>query len=261
MEKQKIRELIERLADFRTRSEAMERLVQAGKDAVEPLTDALHRDIQEGAKWAVLRCLGEMQAEDAVEHIAPYLEDRHYKSVAHESLISIVGEDLGPAPYPWLRWKQQGGSTGGESRVFDPEMHMTGLPDERLMELALRRFGARWTAQSEGIYSVEVPVEGTEDATPLTVNLDQQDHEGSQIVIIYTDCGEARKGDYEYALHRNLRMPYGALAVRDSSNGPRFVMFNTLLREDMSPLELSKSAMAVAERAARVRRDLEEKAE
>jgi hypothetical protein len=204
--------------------------------------------------------LGELRAEEAVGHIAPLLEDRRYKSAAHEALISIVGEDLGPAPYSWLRWKQQGGATG-KSRIFDPEMHMRGLPDERLMELALRRFNAQWTRRGEGVYKVEVPLGGGEETHELTVHLNQKDHEGSQIVIVYADCGPAEEQHYEYALHRNLRMPYGALAVRKSSSGARFVMFNTLLREDMSPLELSKSAMAVAERAASVRRDLEEETE
>lgn len=261
MDNDQIQQLIASLSDFRTRSEAIKRLETAGDSAVEPLIDALHGETQEGAKWAILRCLGELKAEAAVGHIAPLLEDRRYKSAAHDALVSIVGEDLGPAPYPWLRWKQQGGATSRESKVFEPEMHMTGLPDERLMELALEQFGAKWTKTGAGRYKVEIPIGEAEDKQNLTVNLDQKDHEGAQIVIVYADCGEATEEDYAEALRRNLRTPYGALAIRDSASGPRFVMFNTLLREDMSPLELSKSALAVAEHAADVRRDLQRETE
>ena len=255
---EKIEDLIEQLGNFRSRSRAIRRVVERGDEAVEPLIDALHRENQEGTRWAILRCLGELGAEEAVGHIAPLLQERQYRSAAHDALIEIVGDDLGPAPQPWLRWAQDTSLGRPSSTVLDPQMHMTGLPDERLLALALKGSEATWTQEAEGRYAVKVPVEDQEEPQDLTITLAQQDHEGSPIVIAYADCGEASEKHYADALERNLRMPYGAIGLRRSGSSSRFVMFNTLLREDMSPLELQKSILAIAERAARVRRELQE---
>lgn len=255
---EQMRELIESLENFRTRSEAIRRLVARGEEAVEPLIEALRESSQEGARWSILRCLGELGAEEAVPHIAPLLEDRRYRSPAHDALVKIVGEDLGPAAQSWLRWAQHGGRGRAGTPFRRPEMHMTGLPDERLIELALDGCDAEWSAEGQRRYGIGLRPEGCEEAQELTVDLGRSDHEGSEIVIVYTECGAARQEHYEYALRRNMRMPYGALAVHGRGGQARFVMFNTLLREDMSPLELRKSVVAIAERAARARADIEE---
>ncbi|MBS3762472.1 MAG: HEAT repeat domain-containing protein [Planctomycetes bacterium] len=249
--------LISQLESFRTRSEAIQQLVGMGSDAIEPLIEALHEVKQEGPRWAIMRCLGQLKAEKAVGHIAPLLEDRQYRTAAHDALVEIVGEDLGPAPQPWLRWTREASVGGGSRRVYEPQMHMTGLPDERLLQLALTDCDAEWYEKAAGRYEVILEGEGEDGPQTITANLTEDDHEDSAIVIVYAQCGPAREEHYEYALKRNLRMPYGALAVRGSGDEAEFVMFNTLLREDMSPLELRKSILAIASRAARVRRDLE----
>lgn len=255
-DEQEIQGLVAGLRDFRSRSRAIQGLVALGADAVAPLTEALHSESSEGARWAILRCLGELRAEQSVGHIAPLLDDRRFRDAAHNALVRIVGEDLGPAAQAWLTWAQQERSGGGAATVLDPEMHMTGLPDDRLMQVALKGCNVFWSAEAPGRYGLRSPLEDGE-SQEVTANLALKDHEGSPIVIVYADCGPASAEHFEYALRRNLRMPYGALAVRDSPSGPQFVMFNTLLREDLSPLELRKSVLAVAERAARVRREIE----
>jgi hypothetical protein len=53
-------------------------------------------------------------------------------------------------------------------------------------------------------------------------------------------------------------MPYGAVALRDREGEPRFVMFNSILRHGLSPVELRKSILAVGELADRFRRQLED---
>ena len=249
-----IRECIEGLRDFRRRSDAIRDLVAAGGAAVAPLLEALSLETHEGARWAILRCLAELKAQEAVGGIAPLLVDPQVKGAAHEALVQIVGEDMGMSPQPWLKWAQERGPAARPAAAYGAEMHMTGLPDARMVELALRGSGAAWREQGTGRFAVEVPCAGAVQEVSLI--LSAKDHEGAPIAIVYAECGPASPEHYEYALRRNLRMPYGALAIRDVGGRPQFVMFNTLLREDMSPLELRKSILAVAERAARVRQEL-----
>lgn len=251
-----IEELIEQLSDFRKRSGAMKRLVAVGDEAIDPLIEALHETKQEGAVWSILQCLADLNAEEAVEDIAPLLKDSRYKSAAHDALVSIAGQDFGSAPAPWQSWQRESRQGEVSEEDTEKEMHETGLPDDRLLELAMGPLDAQWTDAGKGRYKAEMPIKETDEQQDITIDLDRKDHEGSAIVIVYCDCGPATEDDYEAALRHNLKMPYGALAVRYAESGPRFVMFNTLLKEDMSPLELCKSAATVAERAVRVREDL-----
>jgi len=256
MAQDEVAQLIERLRDFRQRSQAMRRLISMGREAALPLAEALASETQEGARWAMLRCLGEMRAVEAVPHIAALLADAGARAAAREALVRIVGSDLGESAEPWVKWARQHGAASAGPAAAEPELHMTGMPDQRLLELALRGCEASWHEESPGRYCVEVALEGGAPSQRVHVNLAARDHEGAPIAIVHADCGPACAEHYEKALRWNLRMPYGALAVHESGGRARFVMFNTLLREDMSPLELRKSILVVARRAARVRREL-----
>jgi hypothetical protein len=255
-----IQELIDELADFRRRSAAIREIGAMGDSAVQPLIAALEASEQEGTRWAVLRCLGVLKARDAIPQIAQMLEDRRYRTSAHETLVRIVGEDLGESKEAWLNWVQGSGAAADSAKGASALLRrMSGHTDDRLMALALKDSGASYKSAGHGRYLAEVPAEGA--TQPVSVRLDARDHEGSPICIVYADCGPADPQHYEYALKRNFKTPYGALAVRDSSDGSRFVMFNTIVREALSPVELRKSIFTVAERTARVKRDLESGAE
>ncbi|MDP6438514.1 MAG: hypothetical protein QGH74_02670, partial [Candidatus Brocadiia bacterium] len=222
------------------------------------LIQALHSERLEGAQWAILRCLGALRARDAVTHIVPLLEDRRSRTAAHESLVRIVGQDLGPAGEPYMRWLQGAGEVAEEKPGATVLLkRMTGHNDDRLMFLALRGAGAEYESPGGGRYVLKVPV-GKGRTQTAFVSLSTKDHQGSLIAVVYADCGPADPKHYEYALKRNFKMPYGAMALRDTNKGPYFVMFNSLLRESLSPLELNKSIFTIAERAARVMQDLEE---
>ncbi len=256
MTEQDIGVLVEQLRSFRSRSGAISELIAAGDAAVGPLIEALGSETQEGAVWAILRCLSELRARQAVANIARLLGESRHRAAAHGALVRIVGQDLGPTADAWLRWVRQAAGPGAEVAVPDAEMHMTGLEDDRLIELALRGCGASWHREGSEQLLIEMPLKGG-GSQQVTVNMVMKDHEGSPIVIVHADCGPPSAEHYEYALRQNLRMPYGALAIRDAAGGPRLVMFNTLLRDALSPLELRKSILTVGEHASRVRRDLE----
>jgi hypothetical protein len=138
----------------------------------------------------------------------------------------------------------------GPARVgTEPE-----LDDDRLVELALEGSNAGLHRESAGRYAIEFTFEGRRQE--VSVLFGSTDHEGSEVVIVYANCGEASPEHYEKALRLNLKMPYGAIALRDTGGKPCFVMFNTILRQGLSPVELRKSILTVAERSARAGRQL-----
>jgi len=262
MKREQMSELIRRLRDFRTRSAALAGIVAAGEEAVAPLAAALEEEKHEGAKWAIIHCLGELGSRSAVEPLIPHLEDVKFQTAVHEALMRITGLDLGPAPHGWRRWLEsvREGETGQPAESFlagdlEPGAEPEQLPDERLVELALKTTPGTWRETEEGNYQIEVNLQGAgQQKVWLSFNL--KDHEGSPIVIVYSDCGPADPAHYEDVLKRNLRMPYGAIAIREMRTAARFVMFNTLLREALSPIELKKSIFTVGERAGHILRAL-----
>jgi len=246
--------LIPMLRDFRARSEACRRLILVGQKAVGPLIDALSAESQEGARWAIIKCLGDLRAREAAGSLIPLLESSDYSTAAHEALVGIAGQDLGPAPESWKRWLEA--TEAAAPKAGPGTEKLAGIiGPERLMELALIDAEATYRKTGEDAYRVELSLEEGK-RQDVSVAFGLKDHEGSPIVIVYSDCGPARPEHYETALRLNLKMPYGALAIRDRGGVPYLVMFNTLLHEALSPLELCKSITTVGERAERVHEEL-----
>jgi hypothetical protein len=220
------------------------------------LIAALETETREGARWALVNCLGELGDPRAVEALAPLLENSDFQIVARDALARIVGRDLGPLPRDWLRWAEARALRTGRS----PEEEAAGeappaLSDRELVEKALEGSAANWQHQGAERSVVELPLAGG-GSKEVTIVFGAEDHEGAQIVIVYADCGRASPAHYETVLRRNLRMPYGAVALRDIEGEPCFVMFNTILRHALSPVELRKSIFTVGERAHRVERQM-----
>ncbi len=253
MSAQHAEELIGQLRDFRLRSGAVARLVAMGDDAVAPLLEALDGEGNEGARWAILNCLGQLRATQAVPALAAHLEKDAFHTVAHDALTHIVGRDLGPLPAPWLKWESARGAASPGGATEAPEE----LGDAELAAQAVEGSGATLDEEAPGRYVVEVPVAGGR-SRKVWVIFGQSDHEGAPIVLVFANCGPARAECYEAALRLNLKMPYGAVALRDAGGAPQFVMFNTILRAALTPEELHKSIFAIGERSDRVERHLGE---
>ena len=224
-----------------------------GAYAVPGLLDALGREDYGSARWAIINCLGVIGSETAVSALAQYLEDGVYETVSHAALTRIVGRDLGPMPAEWIRWAEAraADTTGAAEPALSPQ----SLPNDRLVDLALGDGVATWRRDENDRFTIDLPLAGGQ-LQRVTVVFGQQDHEGAEIVIVYSDIGEAGPEHYEAALRRNLRLPYGAVALRDVGGRPHFVMFNTILRHALSAVELRKSIMSVGEIGDRLRRQL-----
>jgi len=256
MNEDRIQLLVGRLRGFKTRSAASEALIAAGRDALAPLLDALKREETEGVRWAILHCLGQIGAAEAVPAIASYLDQSSYQTVARDALVKIAGRDLGPLPAEWVSWAEGHAVEKGQQIEAATETDAgASLSNGRLMELTLAEGGAAFREEEPGRYVVSVPL-ASGAARQVAVVFGGTDHQGSEIVIVFSHCGEARREYYETALRLNLRMPYGALALRDVGGKPYFVMFNKILRQALTPVELRKSIFTVGERADRVEREL-----
>jgi len=251
MSNARIEGLIGKLANFRTRSAASDALVAGGAEAVGPLVEALRRPELEGARWSVINCLGEIGDPAAVSAIAPFLEETDYQSVTHDALVKIAGRDVGPLVADWMRWLEDGGA---EAAGAGPQQ-AGGRGNDELVDLAVREAAGHWREEAEGRFAVDLDLSGG-GRQKVCVVFGSTDHEGAEIVIVYSVCGKAAAEHYETALRKNLRLPYGAIALRDIGGEPHFVMFNTILRQGLSPVELRKSIVTVGERSDAVARQL-----
>jgi hypothetical protein len=257
MDSDRLRQLLSDLRDFRLRREACDEIIAMGSDAGAPLLEALKTETHEGARWAIMNCLGRLRCVPAVAVLAQHVEDPNYGTAAHEALVSIAGRDLGPMSSEWLRWAeryavdQESGESSGDTA---PDARLSCA---QLVQRALSDGVASCAEESADRFTVNLPLaEGRRQQ--VAVIFGSTDHEREEIVIVYSDCGPARPEHYETALRRNLRMPYGAVALRDRDGEPRFVMFNTILRHGLTPVELRKSIMSVGELADRFQRQLED---
>jgi hypothetical protein len=252
----RLQQLLADLRDFRLRRAASDEIVAMGADASGPLLEALEKEAQDGARWAIISCLGSLKCVTAVPLVASYVEDPNFGTVAREALISIAGRDLGPRASEWTRWAERYATDGKQAQSGPDIPADAGLSNATLVQRALDEGVLGCEQEVADRFVVSLPLSGGRVQT-VTVLFGSTDHEGSPIVIVHSDCGEARPEHYETALRRNLRMPYGAVALRDSDSGPRFVMFNTILKHGLSAVELRKSILAVGELADRFRRQIE----
>jgi HEAT repeat protein len=252
MSKERAQKLIERLKNYRTRKAAADALIAMDEDAVRPLTEALQKEELEDAHWTIVNVLGEIGSTAAIPAISQVLEEQDYQSVAHDALVKIAGRDLGPMARDWMNWFQQEGA-GGPSNVAvnveNPEL----MSNDNLVALAVEPTGGEWREEAQDRFAVDLPVEsaggGSEVNRRVAVLFGNTDSEGSEIVVIYTTVGEAKAEHYETVLRNNLRMPYGAMALRDIGGVPHFVMFNAVLRHGLTAVELRKSITTVGNRA------------
>lgn len=239
--------LIERLKGYRTRKAAADALIAAGADVVPALVDALGHDELADAHWTVVNCLGEIGEQSAVPAVAQLLEEPDFQTVSHDALVKMTGRDLGPMTRDWMNWFQQEGASG-PSKLSIGTQAQVAIPNDELVARAVEGADGEWREEAQDKFAVDLPVDGGGNRR-VSVVFGGTDSEGSEIVVVYTICGEAKPEHYEIVLRNNLRMPYGAMALRDINGVPNFVMFNAILRHGLTAVELRKSITTVGNRA------------
>ena len=243
MNAEEVNRWVDALGDYRARSQAIRALVKAGPDAVHALKATLHNP-REGTRWAVARCLARIKTPDALKALVDALDSPDGHDEALEALRSEIRRDIGDDPVAWRDWLQQGGvvDTGGE------------LSDDDLVKQAAAKLEAELTQAKQG-WVANVRLDGGRHQR-VKIAFGRADNEGAPIVIVYSECGPASAERYEWALRKNISMPFGAIALRDVDGQPHFVVFNTLLRSDCSPEGLRKSIATIAARGDRIEKML-----
>jgi len=241
--------LVRMLHSFQTRSRAMDELIWMGEAAVDTLVEVLGN--RSGAvRWAAIKCLSDIGDERAVEPLIGLLDSPSDRSNACDALARLTGQKQGQNADAWQRWWQKESGQAPEEGAAPAEEPS----DEDLVQAAVTGLEAdvAWGKKGASL-TIALPKDRRQKVQILA---SQKDPQGSALVIVYSECAPAAAAQYEWALRRNLHMPYGALAIRESSRGPMFVMFNTLLRQGLSPTALRKSILAVARGADAVEKGL-----
>jgi len=236
-----IRRLVSQLADFSRRCEARRRLLLAGKPAVAPLSEALDSPIEGGA-WAAARTLGQLRAEEAVEPLVEALSNDSARGAALEALRNITGRDYGEDAEAW---RNAGLAAGARSAA--------AVSDEELAR-ALSSETVRYESSSGG-YTFTCRLSGGR-SQKVRMMLSLKDADSSPLVAFYTECGPASDELLRRALKMNLRMPFGAFALREGEPQDRLVMVDAYLREEAGIRQLARAMQELARRADRMEKTL-----
>ena len=243
------KERIAQLGNFRSRKGAMDALIALGDEAVPALVDALGGR-EENVRWAVRSVLAAIGGEAVTSALLAALDDPRRREQAGQALREITGQDLGTDRAAWDQFLTTGvpPAKGGVAREAAPgEAMARPLTDKGLIDAAIE--GTDVAAEPrEGGVVLTVPLdEGRRQR--VTVSFAGKDFEGDPLVVVYTECGPAEPENYEWALRQNLRMAFGAIAVRERGDERIFAMVDTHPRATVTPNDIRKSVLLLARKA------------
>ncbi len=70
-----------------------------------------------------------------------------------------------------------------------------------------------------------------------------------RLLLLYSQCGDARPEYFEKGLRLNAQMAHGGLAIREIAGTPQFVMIDTYPRATVDPEEIRRSVLELASQA------------
>lgn len=194
------------LYDFRTRALGKRRLVRAGEAAL-PAVAAEMDDPRSGPiRWVLLNLVGEIGSRKGLRHVEPYVSHPELGQVARDAARTIrvacgdPDEDVSVAPVA-VALDSGGVNSGPAKPLFD--LLQTALSGERCVFMSLERGG--WDVLVHLIGGRVQHVKVVEGKTG----------DGMPVVTVYTECGPARKGAYEWALRNNFTFGFGGFALRE----------------------------------------------
>jgi len=267
------KQLVAQLQDFWKRKDAEAALAKMGQPAVPHLIEALGSP-DPNTRSTVRSILGKIRGEAVVHALNGVLDDPKRRNDAAEILRQITGQFLPgnrdaweawahperkpppappppkPAPRPTPPAPPQPAPKPAPPKA--PKAHEQPPPapkplsDEALVAEAVAGTGIQ-VAQHGGGFALTVHLQSQRYQT-VTVSFAARDFEDEPLVVVYTECGPATPAGYEWALRQNLRLSFGAIAIRDRDGQPLFVMVDTHLRRTASPADIRKSVLLLAEK-------------
>ena len=217
-----LRELIARLANFRTRSVAMDQLLLEGPRAVVPLIEALSSPL-EGIRWAAATVLGRLGDAAALEPLRRLREDAVAGDAARKAIHAIR---TATSPMAAAQEKRE------------------ALSNEEILEALTK--GQPITLSGNGpARTLRVPLAGGRTQR-VRVDFGVVDDDGEPLVVAFTACGPARPERHEEALRYNMKMRFGAVGLVDIGGKPTFVMVDTHRRAGLDVASLQRSVRELA---------------
>ena len=242
------KKLIAQLHDFWSRKAAMNALLLMGDEAVPHLIEALESPIP-NVQWSARSLLGQIGGDAVIKDLIPVLDDPKRKNDAAEVLRQVTGQSIGPDRAAWEEWLRSGGKRAAPAReapAAKPSAIAAPLSDKALIDAVAAHTPIR-VEERPGGFALDVPLDAGRHQR-VTVSFTAKDFEGEPLVVVYTECGPASPRNYEWALRQNLRMSFGAIAIRDRGDQPIFVMVDTHLRDTVTPHDIHKSVFLLAQK-------------
>ena len=262
---ERAQQLIAQLRHFRTRKDAIDGLLMLGDEAIPDLIDTLGHPM-ENVRWAARSVLARLGGDTVVERLIETLDDPARQEQAAEALREITGQAIGTSRQAWADWARPRGQAApppaetarepapaagaapepSPEAAPEPEQPARPLADGDLVQAAVKDANID-VRQHSGGYVLTVPLQGGRRQR-VTISFNATDFEGESLVVVYTECAPAEPKNYEWALRQNLRMSFGAIAIRDRGGHPTFVMVNTHSRGTLDAEDLRKSVLLLASR-------------
>ena len=246
-------QLIAQLADFQTRSEAKRQLVRLGSEAVEPLVTALSRTRNRSAHWSIISALEAIGDARALGPLVSLLEQgTEEESAVVQALEALTGKHCGNDAAQWRRVVGSEDAGAGASTTAE-QVCIEGLVREALADtdIAIKARGERIACR------VELPGDRHQEVQVLAA----RDPDGEPLIGFYTECGPADPARYEWALRKNVSIPFGRYAIRKSEGKSIFVMVSVLPRQHVEPMDVLKTIRTLAARGDRLEKYLREEDE
>ena len=263
------KQLVAQLQDFWKRKDAEAALRNIGQPAVPHLIEALGSP-DPNARSCVRNILGKIRGEAVVRALIDVLDDPKRQSDAAEVLRQVTGQSIPADREAWEAWAHperkppvpppppkpaapappEPAARPAPPKVPKAPPKPAPAPkptsDEALVAEAVAGTGIQVEQRSGGLV-LTVPLPGRRHQS-VTVSFAAKDFEDEPLVVVYTECGPAAPAGYEWALRQNLRLSFGAIALRDRDGQPLFVMVDTHLRKTVSPADIRKSVLLLAEK-------------
>ena len=246
-------QLITQLGSFQSRSRAKRELIRLGPEAVEPLVAALLRTGNRSTLWSIVTALEAIGDTRAVAPLVSVLEQgTGEESAVVQALETLTGKSCGNDAAQWRRAIGSDAGDAGAPTAGEP------ASIEELVREALEGADIPIKARGERISCrVELPHGRHQEVQVVAA----KDPDGEPLIGFYTECGPADPARYEWALRKNVSIPFGRYAIRKTESKSVFVMVSVLPRHQVNPADVLKTIRTLAARGDRLEKYLREEDE
>lgn len=232
----RVQEAVAALYDFHTRARGKRRLLAEGEAAVPVVAAELETARGAAIRWVLLNLLGEIGSTKALRHVEPFLTHPDLAQVARDAVRRI---------------RSARGETAEETAPATPPPHAGAAPAgatlREIAQEAMKGFRCVFVAVEDG-RELDLLVYLQGGRVQHVKLRETETADGVALVTVYTECGPARRGAYEWALRSNFSLGFGGFALREARGELVFCVSESLPRAGLDPRLLGSVVRSFAER-------------